>query len=56
MDMTRNERAQVAILIRHKKPELPCPAFFTPRNNNEEQSPSGENAYTEMQSWSCACK
>jgi hypothetical protein len=32
----------------HKKPELPCLVLFTPRKNNKNAKPSGEDANTEI--------
>jgi hypothetical protein len=37
-----------------EKPELPCLVPFTPRNNQKQKSPSGEDTHTENQSWNCA--
>jgi hypothetical protein len=37
----------------HKKPELPCPALFTPRCN-QPPKPSGAASNTENQPWNCA--
>jgi hypothetical protein len=38
-----------------EKPDLPCLALFTPRNNKNCAKPSGDKTNTENQSWNCAC-
>jgi hypothetical protein len=38
-----------------EKPELPFLVLFTPRKNNDNAKPSGEDANTEIESWNCAC-
>jgi hypothetical protein len=39
----------------HKNPELPHPALSAPRKPEVKAKPSGENEYTEISSWNCAC-